>query len=371
MTTALREHLQATLGHTYTLERELGGGGMARVFVATETALGRRVVVKVLAPDLAACCDADRFRREIQLAASLQHPHIVPLLNACESCGPGGLLYFTMPYVEGETLRARLAREGALPVAEAARLIREVAGALAYAHRRGIVHRDVKPANVLVSDGHALVADFGVAKALEAASLVGAAGETALGTALDTALTATVFGATAPDETGLTRVGTSVGTPTYMAPEQAVGDPATDHRADLYALGVMAYELLAGEPPFTGRSPRALVRAHLTEAPVVLSTRRPDVPPALAALVMRLLQKRAEDRPQSADEVLRDLNAATSPTGDAAPSPGPRGRPGISSGPSGGPSGRWMWGGIAVALLALAGLLLALGTAGGGTLGTR
>ena len=262
---------------------------MARVFVAEERTLGRRVVVKVLPPETSGIVSADRFRREIQLAARLQHPHIVPLLAAGESCG---LLYYTMPFIDGETLRARIARDGALPLPVAIRVIRDVAKALASAHRHGVVHRDIKQENVLLSeDGDALVADFGVAKALAAAS-VGVADPNAV----------------------LTSMGIAVGTPAYMAPEQALAYPGVDHRADLYALGVIAYEVLAGSHPFAGRTQQAIVAAHATEAPESLGRRRASVPPELNALVMRLLEKHPADRPQSADEVLQTLDPVVTPT---------------------------------------------------------
>jgi serine/threonine-protein kinase len=254
---------------------------MSRVFVAEETALGRQVVIKVLPPDLAASLSLDRFRREIHLAASLQHPHIVPLLSAGQA---GELLYYTMPLVEGESLRARLRRDGELPVPEAVRILRDVTDALSYAHRHGVVHRDIKPDNVLLSDGHALVTDFGVAKALDEAR-----------------------------QSSLTSTGLALGTPAYMAPEQAAADPHTDHRADLYALGVLGYEILAGRPPFTAPTAQAVVAAHLLQAPTPLADLRPSVPPALAALLMRCLEKRPADRPQSAAEVLHELEGSTTP----------------------------------------------------------
>ncbi len=282
----LREQLETALGPGYRFERELGGGGMSRVFIAEELALARRVVVKVLAPDLAAGVSGDRFRREVQLAAKLQHPHIVPLLAAGQS---GNLLYYIMPFVDGESLRQRLARETELPIAEAVRLVREIADALSHAHRQGIVHRDIKPENVLLSNRHAVVADFGIAKAIEDGQAGG--------------------------RTGLTSVGFTLGTPAYMAPEQAVADPATDHRADLYALGVVAYEMLAGRPPFLGATPQELIGAHLATAPEPLAARRPACPPAVAAAVMRCLEKRPADRPQSADEVLQALESVATPAG--------------------------------------------------------
>jgi eukaryotic-like serine/threonine-protein kinase len=205
--TDLVDQLRAALAGRYLLQRELGGGGMSRVFLAQETALGRQVVIKVLPPDLAAALSADRFRREIQLAASLQHPHIVPLLAAGEADTreAGGLLYYTMPLVEGESLRARLARQGELPVPEALRVLRDVADALSYAHRHGVVHRDIKPDNVLLSDHHAMVTDFGVAKALDEAAR----------------------------HSSLPATGLALGTPAYMAPEQTAADRHTDHRADI------------------------------------------------------------------------------------------------------------------------------------------
>jgi len=274
--------LQAALADRYVLERELGGGGMSRVFVAEETELGRKVVIKVLPPDLAAGLSIERFRREIQLAASLQHPHIVPLLAAGHA---GDLLYYTMPLVEGESLRARLAREGELPVPESARILRDVADALSYAHRHGLIHRDIKPDNVLLSDHHALVTDFGVAKALDEAA----------------------------GQSTVTATGLALGTPAYMAPEQAAADPHTDQRADIYALGVLGYEILAGRPPFDGASPQAIIAAQLTRAPPPLAESRASVPPALAAIVMRCLEKRPADRWQSAADLLQALEGLDTP----------------------------------------------------------
>ena len=294
VTDNLREQLQHTLGDAYRIERELGGGGMSRVFVALETAFQRRVVVKVLLPELAAGVSVERFRREILLAAQLQHPHIVPLLSAGES---QGLPYFTMPFVEGESLRARLLRERELPVAEAARVLRDVASALAYAHARGVVHRDIKPDNVLLSHGTAVVTDFGVAKALTAST--GYSG--------------------APTGPGLTSMGVTLGTPHYMAPEQGAGDPAMDHRVDLYAFGATAYEILTGEPPFTGNSPQAILGAHIVALPRPINSVRPGLPPLLGHIVMQCLEKRPADRPQSADEIIRGLDSLATPTGGTVP----------------------------------------------------
>ena len=280
MTDDLQSRVQSALGPGYRIERELGGGGMSRVFLADEQALGRKVVVKVLSPELGAGLNVERFRREIQLAAGLQHPHIVPVLAAGEA---SGLPYFMMPYVAGDSLRARLRRTGALPIAEVVAIVRDVARGLAFAHERGVVHRDIKPDNVLLAGGSATVTDFGVAKALSSARHAEGGGS-------------------------LTLVGSSLGTPAYMAPEQAAADPDTDHRADLYALGVVAYELLAGSTPFDGRTPRALLAAQMAEAPPPITERRPDTPPALAGLVMQLLQKDPADRPQTADAVLAALD---------------------------------------------------------------
>jgi eukaryotic-like serine/threonine-protein kinase len=281
----VQDRLQRALGTAYTVERELGGGGMSRVFVADEAALGRKVVVKVLRPELAEELSAERFKREVRMAAQLQHPHVVPVLAAGEM--DGGVLYYTMPFVEGESLRARLQTTGAMPIADVVRILRDAASALAYAHGRGIVHRDIKPENVLLSHGGAVVADFGIAKAISAA--------------VDGPMDSAHHPST------LTAVGTSLGTPAYMAPEQASGD-LVDHRADLYALGVVGYEMLAGRAPFEGRNAQQLLSAQVTQLPEPVERRRATAPPALAALVMRLLEKHPADRPQSADEVVAALD---------------------------------------------------------------
>ena len=277
----LQDRLQSELGTAYTIERELAGGGMSRVFVAREATLARRVVVKTLSPDLAGAVSIDRFRREIRLVAALQQANIVPVLTAGEM---DAVPYFTMPFVEGENLRARLLKHGAFPVVEAVSVLRDVARALAYAHERGIVHRDVKPENILLSGETAVVTDFGIAKALEAAR-------------------------TGPDAPTLTQFGVVLGTPAYMSPEQACGERQIDHRTDIYSLGVLAYELLTGTPPFTGQTPQALIAAHIVEQPADVATKRPAVGVTLARLVMRCLAKDPAIRPTSAQEVLRVLDS--------------------------------------------------------------
>ncbi len=285
----LETQLQSTLSGAYTIERELGGGGMSRVFVADETRLSRKVVVKVLSPELAAGISAERFEREIRMAASLQQANIVPVLATGDT---NGLPYYTMPFVEGESLRRRLSKQPPLSISDILRILGDVARALQYAHERGIVHRDIKPDNVLLSGGTAVVTDFGIAKALS-----------------DSRTDGRTNGAT------LTQLGTSIGTPAYMAPEQAAGDPDVDHRADIYAFGCMAYELLGGEPPFHGRTPARVLAAHMGEAPRPIAERRPDAPAALSDLVMRCLAKEPKDRPQSAAEMIATLNGVTSGSG--------------------------------------------------------
>lgn len=293
--TELLTRLQSSLGDTYRIERELGGGGMSRVFLAQEGRLGRKVVIKVLPPETSVGVHADRFEREIQVAASLQHPHVVPLLTAgvAELPGDDPLLYYVMPFIDGETLATRLAREGALPVAEVTRILRDVVDALVYAHSRGVVHRDIKPDNILFSGRHALVADFGVAKAVSISS--------------------------GPSPGTLTSHGVALGTPAYMAPEQAAADPNVDHRADLYAVGAVAYELLTGRTPFITSTPQAMLAAHVTATPDPVSLHRPSIPAELAALVMRCLEKHPADRWQSASELLGRLEALATPSGGSTP----------------------------------------------------
>ena len=324
MAESLRDDLQRALGTAYTIQRELGGGGMSRVFLARDEALSRDVVIKLLSPDLAEGLSAERFTREIKLAAVLQEPHIVPVLSAGQT--DGGLPWYTMPFVEGESLRQRLTR-GALPLAEAAGLLRNVAQALSYAHAHGIVHRDIKPDNILISSGTAVVADFGIAKAVSAAKTQ------------------------APGGT-LTQVGTSLGTPAYMAPEQALGDAGTDHRADLYAWGVVAYEALAGQHVFPGRtSTQQFVAAHIAEAPRPLAEVAPAVPVALANVVMQCLEKDPTRRPASAAEIVDAIaNVSHAPSMPVA-TPAPR----VSTRRSA--PRRLLLGGIALAVVA-ASLLL-------------
>ena len=280
--------LQRLLGSRYSLQRELGGGSMAAVYLAEDARHGRQVAIKVLRPEYASTIAAERFLREIEIAALLQHPHIVPLLDSGEV---GGNLFLIMPFIEGESLRVRLVREGRLAAGEVIRIICDVADALAYAHQKGIVHRDIKPDNILLAGRHALVADFGVAKAVSAATV-------------------------APRE--LT-IGVALGTPAYMAPEQATAAPDLDHRVDLYALGVVAYELLSGHPPFEGPTAQAILTAHVLEAPVPLLQRRPDSPPAFAAIIDRCLAKRPDDRCQSAEDLLRQLEPLATPSGGSTP----------------------------------------------------
>jgi serine/threonine-protein kinase len=279
----LLEQLQESLGSAYTIDRELGGGGMSRVFLATENRLNRRVVVKVLSPELAKSLSAERFEREIQLAAQLQQANIVPLLATGDV---DGLPYFTMPFVEGKSLREGMAQHQAFTINECVSIMRDVARALSYAHAAGVVHRDIKPDNILLSHGAAVVTDFGIAKALSDSRR----------------------------ETGsssLTETGTSIGSPAYMAPEQIAGDPNIDHRADIYAFGCMGYELVTGEPPFTAENPQRVLAAHLSLKPEPIASKRSDVPQSLAAIIMQCLEKDPRDRPQSTAEILSSLESVT------------------------------------------------------------
>ncbi len=263
----LREALQTLLGTSYSIDRQLGGRD-SRVFAATEIALARRVVVKALPRGLAAGVSADRFRQEVQLAARLTHPHIVPALAAG---GDAELLYYTMPFVEGESLRTRLGRERQLPLDDALTIAREIADALAYAHGQSVVHRDITPDNILLAAGHALVTNFGIARAVSRAG-----------------------------ESGLTAPGVILGTPAYMSPEQAGGAPDVDARSDIYSLAAVLFEMLAGEPPFTGATAQAIIAKQQSTAPPLLQSRRPSVPEHVARAVARALSPIPADRFQTA-----------------------------------------------------------------------
>src|SRR5687768_16819812 len=292
----LATRLQSTLGPSFAIERELGGGGMSRVYLVADAALARRIVVKILPPDLGGKVNAERFRREIQIAAGLQHPCIVPVLTTGIM---EGVPYYTMPFVAGESLRTKLRSGQLLPVSRAVRVLRDVASAMAHAHEHGVAHRDLKPDNVLLSSGYAVVTDFGVAKAVSSARN--------------------------DDDLELTSHGMTVGTPAYMAPEQATADPAADHRVDVYALGVMAFELFTGQRPFVGKSSQELLVQHITKTPPELADRRPDLPASLTKLVMRCLAKSPDDRP-SAAQIVDALDAETAAgmsSGSATPVTGP------------------------------------------------
>jgi tetratricopeptide (TPR) repeat protein len=278
--TNVLDRLGAALAGRYKLERELGRGGMATVYLAQDLRHDRPIAVKVLHPELAATLGLERFQREIRVVARLQHPQILPVYD---SGADGGVLWFTMPYVEGETLRQRLQHSGTLPITEALRILGYIARALGYAHRRGVIHRDVKPENVLISQENVFLADFGIAKPVDAANQYSTTGALVLGT------------------------------PTYMAPEQAAADPGTDHRADLYAFGVLAYELLAGEPPFANLPLGPLLAAHASREPEPIGQRRPDVPSSLASLIARCLRKDPAERWESADVLCSALESTTPP----------------------------------------------------------
>ncbi len=277
--------LPEVLGGRYRIERELGRGGMARVYLAQDLKHAREVAVKVIRPELAASLGRDRFLREIGIAARLRHPNIMPLFDSGDV---DGLLYFVMPFEPGQSLRARLARDGRLDIADAVSILRDVARALAHAHAHGVVHRDVKPDNVLLSGDAAVVTDFGIAKAVLVAQTESAADR-------------------------ITQVGVAIGTPEYMAPEQGLGDPNVDHRADIYSFGCLAYETLTGKPPFTGTSSYQIVAAQMaTPAPPVSATRA-DLRPALVAMVASCLEKDPAHRPQQASELLAALGDTSSP----------------------------------------------------------
>ncbi|MGD8726785.1 MAG: protein kinase, partial [Gemmatimonadales bacterium] len=282
------ERLKAALQDRYAIERELGRGGMATVYLAHDIRHERQVAIKVMRPDIAATIGSDRFLREIRIAAKLTHPHILPLHDSGEI---DGFLYYVMPYIEGESLREKLTRSGELPIPEAVRLLRCVVDALALAHKQGIVHRDIKPDNVLLLDDYAFVTDFGVAKALTEAK----------------------------DSEAITTFGMAVGTPAYMSPEQAAGDPNIDHRADIYAVGAMAYEMLSGRALFEGETPQSVLAAHVSQPPTPVTEVREGLPAPLADLVMRCLEKRPADRWQSAAELRQQLDAVAGSSGSVTP----------------------------------------------------
>ncbi len=279
----VRDALSAALGDRYVIDRELGRGGMATVYVALDRRHDRQVAIKVLRPEVAAVIGAERFLREIGIAARLTHPHVLPLLDSGQAAGS---LYYVMPYVRGESLRQRLAREKRLPLKDALRIARELGAGLDYAHREGFVHRDVKPENVLLADGHAVIADFGIARAI-----CRAGGE------------------------HTTEVGLAIGTPEYMSPEQAAGDRELDGRCDVYSLACVVYEMLAGEPPFSGASARAVIAKHLSEPPPPLRARRPDAPAAVERALARALAKDPADR----FPTVADFTAALEETRPAGP----------------------------------------------------
>ncbi|HET9275997.1 MAG TPA: protein kinase [Gemmatimonadales bacterium] len=311
------ERLTAALASRYHLLEELGRGGTATVYLAEDLRHPRRVAVKVLRRDLIARDSVERFLREIRFGAQLQHPHILPLLDSGEA---DGFLYFVMPFVEGESLRDRLRREGQLPVPEVLRILADVVDAVAHAHQRGVVHRDIKPENILLAGRHAVVTDFGVARALRAA------GE---------------------GEEALTQ-GIAIGTPAYMAPEQATADPGSDHRVDIYAIGVLGYELLAGRPPFTGGTAQEILTAHVVLTPEPVTSFRRDAPPGLVAIIQRCLAKKPQDRFQQASDLLEELDPLVTPSGGTTPAGSapvsPLRRRGL----------RWLVAGAAVVLAGLA-----------------
>jgi len=282
------DRLKTALADRYAIEREIGSGGMATVYLAEDLKHHRQVAIKVLRPDLAATLGPERFLREIEVAARLQHPHILPLHDSGEA---DGFLYYVMPFVEGQSLRDKLAKEGELPIGEAVRIIRDVVDALTEAHANGVVHRDIKPENILLRGRHALVTDFGVAKAVSEAT----------------------------GREQLTTAGVALGTPAYMAPEQAAADPHLDHRVDIYAVGAVAYELLTGRPVFMGTTPQMILSAHVTEAPQPVTKHRDTVPAVLDQLVLRCLEKKPADRFQSAEELLPQLEALATPSGGVTP----------------------------------------------------
>src|SRR5213595_3360007 len=289
------ERLGAALAEHYAIERQIGAGGMATVYLARDLKHDRAVALKVLRPELAAVLGIERFLSEIRVTAHLQHPHILPLFDSGQA---GGLIYYVMPYVEGESLRHRLEREKQLPIEEAVRLASGIASALDYAHRHGVIHRDIMPENILFQDGEAVVADFGIALALSAAA-----------------------------GSRLTETGLSLGTPQYMSPEQATGDRLIDSRSDIYSLGAVLYEMLAGEPPHTGPTVQSVIAKLLTERPTRIRTVRDTVPEGIDAAVAKALAKVPADRFGGAAEFAAAL--AVSP---AEPTAGRRRRVVVAAG---------------------------------------
>ncbi len=281
----LLEQLKNTFADLYTVESEMKGGGMSRLFLATDVALRRRVVIKILPPDLVSPMMLARFRRESEVTAQLQHPHILPVISAGVK---DGLVHYVMPFIEGESLRGLLQREKQLPIAYALRILREMTDALAYAHKAGVIHRDIKPENVLIQDGHAVLADFGIAAALTG-------------------------GGTEPGER-LTGTGISLGTVGYMAPEQALGEKTVDARADIYAMGVVGFELFSGVPPFTGATDQAILIAHLTREAPAVDAIRVDTPEAVSNAIKRAMQKDPALRFQDAGEFRDAIDVAYQPT---------------------------------------------------------
>ena len=281
----LLDRLKTALADRYAIDEEIGAGGMATVYLAEDLKLHRKVAVKVLRPELAAALGPERFLREIEIAAKLHHPHILALHDSGEA---DGFLYYVMPYVEGESLRDRLNREKQLPVEDALQIAREVADALGSAHRHDVIHRDIKPENILLEEGHAVVADFGIARAIHAAG-----GEQ------------------------LTETGLAVGTPAYMSPEQAMGSKELDGRSDLYSLGCVLYEMLAGEPPFTGATVESIVHQQIAVEPRPVTAMRPAVPAEVAAALSRVLSKAPADRFNPAAQFGSALGAATTMTSGA------------------------------------------------------
>ena len=282
----LKDELREFFAGVYEIDDELKGGGMSRLFLATDNALHRRVVIKILPPDFSSEVMAARFKREAQLTASLQHPHILPVISAGSA---NGLLYYVMPFVDGESLRARLTREGALPVHDAVRLLHEIADALAHAHAHGVIHRDIKPENILLQGDHAVVADFGIAGALDSGARPRLSGPTRL-----------------------TSTGISLGTVGYMAPEQSVGERNVDARADVYSLGVVGYEMIAGRRLFEGESAQEVIAAHLTKKPVPLDRVAEGVPMPVVMAIEKALEKNPEERFQNATEFREALRSQAS-----------------------------------------------------------